>query len=108
MVDSDVAAGAKRGASMSPGAVKAITALRAMKTARELSPAKGMNPNASAFHPQASAEQSAQQIGDAAFARTFPRPASSRFKVRGLVLSQAGHSGLSARAGMNSGSSEAE
>ena len=31
MVDSDAAAGAKRGAAMSPGAVKAITALRAMR-----------------------------------------------------------------------------
>ena len=107
MVDSDAAAGAKRGAAMSPSALKAITALRAMKTARELSPAKGMNPNAFAFHLQASAEQSAQQIGDATFTRTFPRPASSHFNVRGPALTQAGHSGPSAHAGTNSGSSEA-
>ena len=72
MVDADAAAGVKRGASRSPGAAKAIAALRALKHQREGSPSKGMNPNANAFQPLAAAAQSGQQIGDAAnFMGTF-------------------------------------
>ena len=81
----------KRGASRSPGAAKAIAALRALKHQREGSPSKGMNPNANAFQPLAAAAQSGQQIGDAAnFMGNFIRPASSHDNVRASALFHTG------------------
>ena len=103
------AAGGKRGAPPSPAAAQAIAATRALpKKGREGSPEKGLNPNAIAFQSLASAEQSGQQVDDAAnFMGTFTRPASSHNKVRGPALPQAVHSGHSASVGIISGSSEA-
>ena len=101
------AAGGKRQMPLSPDVAKAIAAARAQKNQREGSPLKGLNPTALAFHPSAAAEQSVQQIGDAAFTRTFSRPASSAFNGRDSTLPQVEHSGHSAPAGIISGSSDA-
>ena len=90
------AAGGKRGAPLSPTAAK-IAALCA-KHMREGSPTKGTNPDALAFQPTASSGQSVQQIGDAAFTRTFSRPASS---------STTSASGRSVHGGTMPGSSDA-
>ena len=62
---------------------------------------KGMNPNASAFRPSASPESSVQRVGNAAFTRTFSRPASSQLNVRDPMLPQVGHSGHSTHGGTN-------
>ena len=46
---------------------RALAKLDALKKQRESSPLPGLNPNAMDWRPPASVEQSAQQIGDAAF-----------------------------------------
>jgi hypothetical protein len=104
-------AGGKRGAPVSPTAAK-LAALCALKHMREDSPTKGMNSNALVFQPTASCEQSVQQIGDAAFTRTFSRPASSSTTSATELSAQASSSTtsateLSAQGGTNLGSSEA-
>ena len=98
-------AGGKRGETPSPAAAQVIAASRALpKKGREFSPTKGLNPSALTFQPSAAADQSGQQIGDAAnFTRTFTRPASSDSNVRGSVLPQAEQSGHSVSAGIISG-----
>ena len=114
MDDSEVVshvAGGKRDAPSTSTAAK-LAALLAKKS-REVSPRKGMNPDAIAFRPPASSEQSVQQIGDAAFTRTFSRPASSSTTSQNGSGShdaddvRPSASGHSAQGGTNSGSSEA-
>ena len=108
------AAGGKRGAPPSPAAAKAIAAIRALpKKGREISPVKGLNPNAIAFQFKASAERSAQQIDDAAFMKTFTWPASSSSMsqngsgTRDADDARPSAPGSLAHAGMITGNSEA-